>query len=210
MKPLKSTCLILWILLLSPLAAIASTDEEEVGYDTLVKELTTQYDDDDRDLLSNVQIHLGAAATSSMFVVQPKIGSTIYASQRAVQASVAIDLFSSHWIAEGAFQNYIDRQYDSYQVRLKGFDLKVIYRNRMDGTLGYHIGGGLAARYLTLQNADGEEAYTTPFSAVVGGLDTYLTRSFSLGLEVAARNTLTYETPDQSALDLTLRFDGHF
>lgn len=198
------------IVLASILTQSVRAEEEEIGYDTLVKELSTQYSDEGGDLLSSVQIHLGAAATTSMFVVQPKSGSTIYASQRAVQASLGIDLFSSHWVAEGSFYNFIERQYENYQVRLKAFDFKVLYKNRIDGSLGYRLGGGLAVRYLSLQGLAGEETFTTPFSVLAGGLETYITRGFSLGIEVAARNTLTYETPDQSALDLTLRFDGHF
>ncbi|MEQ1878857.1 MAG: hypothetical protein ABL958_19615, partial [Bdellovibrionia bacterium] len=149
------------------------------------------------------------AVSSSMATLSTK-NSTIYAAQRAVQASVGIDLFSRHWLAEGAFVNFIDRQYDDYQIRLKEFDLKVTYRNRLDGIVGYRISGGLAARYLTLGSSAGDESFTTPFSLLAGGLETYLIRNFSLGVEVATRNTMTYETPDHSALDLTLRFDGHF
>ncbi len=184
--------------------------DDEIGYDTLVRELSADTPSNDSDLFSNLEIHMGAAASTSMSTFLPKSGQTIYAAQRAVQASIGIDLFSRHWLAEGSFVNFIDRQFDDYQVRLKEFDLKIIYRNRLDSLVGYRIGAGLAARYLSLGLPSGEESYTTPFSVITGGLETYLMRNFSIGVEVATRNTMTYETPDQSALDLTLRFDGHF
>lgn len=204
---LKSLALVSVFTALIPLGLRA--DDEEVGYDTLVRELTYSSDNENSDLFSNLVIHLGAGVTTSMATITPK-NSTIYASQRAVQASIGIDLFSRHWLAEGAFLNFIDRQYDDYQIRIKEFDLKIVFHNRLDGMIGYRIGGGLGSRYLTLGTAAGEENFTTPFSVISAGLESYLIRNFSLGVEVATRNTMTYETPDHSALDLTLRFDGHF
>jgi hypothetical protein len=188
-----------------------AAEDEEVGYDTLVQQLTKSSAAlDTSDPLSEVQIHLGAAFANSMFVVEPKSNTTLYSTQSAVQATLGIDLFSTHWVAEGAFANFIEKQYDIYQIHLKEFDLKVIYKNRLDGALGYRLGAGLATRYLTLTTDSSEETYTTPFSILSGGLETYLTHTFSLGIEVATRNTLTSETPDRSALDVAFRFDGHF
>jgi hypothetical protein len=185
-------------------------EDEEVGYDTLVKELSGSSSTGYGDLLGDVEIHFGAGFSNSMFVVIPSGASTIYANQRSVAATLGIDLFSKHWLAEGDFINFIERQYDAYQIRLKEFDLKVVYKNRLDGSIGFRIGAGLAARYMTISTPDAESTYTTPFSVISGGLETYVTKAFSLGIEVATRNTMTYETPDQSALDLAFRFDGHF
>jgi hypothetical protein len=199
------------IILISLLPRSSRANEEEIGYDTLVKELSrSEMNSDNSDLLADVEIHLGAAVSSSLATIVTKDNSTIYAAQRGVQATFGIDLFSRHWLAEGSFINYIDRRYDDYDVRLKEFDFKVVYRTRLDGSIGMRLGGGLAARYLTLETPNGSDVHTTPFSVLTGGLETYVIRNFSLGVEVAARNTMTYETPDQSALDLSLRFDGHF
>lgn len=189
--------------------ASASTTDDEIGYDTLVKELSTDMPVDG-DMFANVEIHFGAALANSMTTIVPKGAGTLYSAQRGVQASLGIDLFSRHWLAEGSFINYIDRKVDDYDIRLKEFDLRVIYRTRLDGPIGMRLGGGLAARYLTLETGGASETFTTPFSVISGGLETYLVKNFSIGAEVAARTTMTYETPDHSALDLTLRFDGHF
>ncbi|HEX4924699.1 MAG TPA: hypothetical protein VFV50_11455 [Bdellovibrionales bacterium] len=186
-----------------------AAEDDEIGYDTLVKELSAE-SPGSGDMFANVEIHFGAALANSMATIVPKGGSTLYSAQRGVQASLGIDLFSRHWLAEGSFINYIDRKIDEYDVRLKEFDLKVIYRTRLDGSIGMRLGGGLAARYLTLETGGASETFTTPFTVISGGLETYLVKNFSLGAEVAARTTMTYETPDHSALDLTLRFDGHF
>lgn len=214
------------ILLISPKALPSS--EEEISYDAIVSELSRSTDvlpTVDSDPFNNVQIHLGVGIANSLFSVQHKNGQTTHASQRGVQIGIGIDLFSPQWVAEGTLTNYGQREYDQSRIALNEFGLRGAYVTPLDQSLSLRLGAGLTARYLNMSYLDisthdekngrslarREEAYITPTTLVFVGLDTYLSRRLSIGAEVAARSSLTSdETPDHSALDLTLNLSGHF
>ncbi|MGE3973845.1 MAG: hypothetical protein AB7F59_04890 [Bdellovibrionales bacterium] len=210
---------LLMILTLAAFSSFAQANEEEgLDYNSIVNELSktrtempktdSEYGDDP---LSQVAIHLGLAMTNTNFGIEHVDGTKTQATQRGIQAALGIDLLSPRWMAEGTMQNYFDREYEQGHVSLQEFDLKVFYKNRLDTSLGYRIGGGLAARYLTLKSAKGgEQKFTTPSSVAAVGLDLFINNTFSIGGEVSARNSLVAsETPDQSSIDFLLRIDAH-
>jgi hypothetical protein len=191
-------------------------EEEGLSYDAIVNELsksrteTPKSDPYDDDPLSQVEIHLGLAMASTTFGVAHGDGSTTQAAQRGFQVALGIDLLSPNWMAEGSMRNYFEREYEKSQIGLQEFDLKLFYKNRFDTSIGYRLGGGLAARYLNVKTKDyGEQKFTTPSSVAAAGLDFYVGKTLSIGAEASARNSLTNETPDQSSVDFLLRLDAH-
>jgi hypothetical protein len=50
----------------------------------------------------------------------------------------------------------------------------------------------------------------TPTGIFFGGLETFLQKNISLGLEASLRSSLISNTPDKNSLDLTFRLDTYF
>lgn len=200
-----------------------SEDEDLIGYDVIVKELSQKNEAPSRgttrsrlnhrtsdDPFANVLIHFGAGYATSMQTLTFENGPKAYLSQKGFQAALGIDLFSENWMAEGTARSFGDGEDGDTRVSLKEFDLKIFYKDRFSPNLGFRAGGGLSARYMTLHTAAGSMDYTTPSSVGTLGLDLFLSKGFSLGLDLSARNTMVAETMDQSSYDATLRMDTHF
>jgi len=74
------------------------------------------------------------------------------------------------------------------------------------------FGAGIGARYLDVRWAGRTKTneYQTPVSIALIGLDFYITENVSLGGDGSARTPMTDETPDQTAIEIALKLDGHF
>ena len=198
-------------------AATEYDDENMIGYEQILKELSRDNAGTiqgsaprNQDPFANIMIHGGVGFVSTFGQVHLP-GETIHLNQNGVQATLGIDLFSQNWFAEGSARSFSEAAYGSSQVALREFDLKVYYRDRITKTVGYRLGAGLAARYMTIDSTlNGHTEFTTPASVVSGGLEIYVTRSVSLGGEMAARNAMIGDTGDRSSLDATVRMDAHF
>jgi hypothetical protein len=195
--------------------SLAAHAETEMDFDDIVNNLSSNrasaHATPTGDPLEDVQIHLGAALTNGVFSIQHADGTSTQANQRGVQVNLGIDMFSPNVVAEGTIMSDLQQQYDNATVGLQEFDLKLFYKDFLEPQVDYRLGGGLAARYLSVTPKAGpEEKYTTPAWIAIGGLDLYVTRGLSLGAEVAGRGSLTGETPDQSSVDFSLRLDAHF
>jgi len=194
----------------------AAQAETEIGFDEIVNDLTRSRSPlrtaTPTSSWEDIQIHLGIGVTNGVFSLQHPDGTNTQANQRGVQVNLGIDLFNPNLIAEGSIMSFLERDYDNVKVGLQEFDLKLIYKDALEAQLGYHLGGGLAARYLTVtpRNGGEEMKYTTPAWLAVAGLDVYFAKGLSLGGEIVGRGSLTNETPDQSSMDFALRLDAHF
>jgi hypothetical protein len=210
---------------LFPAPSAAMTDEMEddtevMDYDSIVRELIGSPASGNslnrarpvapRDPFEDVLLHVGIGLVST-FARLDAGGDQINVDQRGFQATLGIDLFSEHWLAEGSTRSFGGTAYGANIVSLKEFDLKVYYHDRFSSKLGWRAGGGLAARYLTLKKTDAEPAkYSTPASIATLGLEYFLGPAVSMTAEISARNAMIEETIDQSSLDATLRLDTHF
>jgi hypothetical protein len=193
-------------------------DVDMMDYDAIVKELSGPAQAGSSrgriaapvsDPLANVLFHGGVGLTTTMARIELE-GQRIQMDQRGFQAALGIDLFSDHWLAEGTVRSFGGRDYSSTSVSLKEFDLKVYYHDRLTANVGFRVGGGLSARYLSAFSPMTEFSYSTPASVAALGLEYFLARSVSIGAELSARNSLIEETVDRSAVDATLRVDTHF
>lgn len=221
--------LITFTLLASPLvqaAASVSGDEDgEIGYEDIVKDLSKDVSREEKRVsenssrararrtgeqssLDDVMIHGGVGLTQMFGTVGA--ASRVHLAQQGVQATLGIDLFSNNWMAEGAARNFTARDYDRTAVSLKEFDLKIVYHNTFAPKLQYRLSSGLAARYLKIEGVNGTEDYKTPSSIFAAGADYLLSRTISIGGELATRSALISETADKNTYDMTLRLDANF
>ena len=199
--------------------AAAGEDPEVMGYDSIVNQLNRESERSSvsrakataasaPDALDSIWFHGGVGISTFMESVTFDDGSSIFIGQKGISVSGGIDLFSSNWIAEGTMRNFGETEDSPIHVALKEFDLKVIYHDTLARHLGFHAGGGLSARYMTIRRP-GEATldYTTPSSVITGGIDYFLGDRVTVGLEAAARNSMISETIDRASYDATLRVD---
>lgn len=215
-------------------------DENTIGYDQIVEELTdrprtrAKYKVDYDDPFASVLMHGGVGVTSSHLSIETGDGPSKNGFHKGVEFNFGIDLFSPVWIAEGTVRSFGSEEFDELNVSLKEFDLRLIHRIPVGNNFFLRFGGGLAARYLkvdqwvnnekeTIEVAETEKStsetpqktlsqrtFTTPSSIFIIGLDSALNKTVSLGIELAYRSALIEETIDKSAFDAILKVDTHF
>lgn len=222
---------LLFTLVLSPLVQAAgsvsdSVNDEEIGYEDIVKDLSKDVSKEQRKAIDNssrasvreygtqrtlddVMIHGGVGYTH-MFGTVNYGGDRAHLSQRGIQATLGIDLFSDNWLAEGSARNFSSHDYGNTSVALKEFDLKVVYHNKFAPKLGLRVGAGLAARYMQIANQTGSNDYTTPASVFTGGIELLAARNLTFAAEASARTAMISETLDKNSYDMTFRLDANF
>jgi len=192
-----------------------NSDYEEVSYEDLVNELSQQnkiaankntparFDSGD------MKIHAGVGYATSFSSVS--FGdSTSNRFLSGVQLSLGIDIFSQHLFSEVVFKNFgIDsRATDSLSV--KQLDLRLGYRDQVSGPWGYKLGAGLSNRYIKYTANEVSENSTVPALSIHGAMEAIVSRSLSLGLEVAGRTPLVEQKSDRGSLDMSLRMNALF
>jgi hypothetical protein len=196
---------------------VAVEYDEEIGYETIVNELTKSRAQRDRrdaprtDPFNLVKIHTGVGFTQSMIKIRKADGASTQGFQKGVQASLGIDLLSRNWFAEAAIRSFGEAELETNLVaQLKEFDLKIVYRSEPLRTFGYRAGLGLATRNLSIIEAGKERKFSTPSSIFLIGLDTNVSPLVTIGGEFSYRSALTTESDDRVAMDFALKLDAHF
>lgn len=218
--------LVLFIISISPF--IAQANDSYIGYDDIVKELSkssiksTKIKATTTDPLELVKIHAGVAFTSAQLTVKEFQDNDISGFHQGVELNFGIDLFSPVWLAEGTVRSFGAKKFDNNKMSLKEFDLKFVRLTPVNHFVNFKFGMGIAARYLTIERAIDPEIvtlnttapqkieYSTPSSLLTLGLETFLTKSLSLGFDIAYRSAMVDETVDKRSIDANLRIDTHF
>jgi hypothetical protein len=232
---------LLWkILVFATLVLIHSTlsqaqeFESYDNYDSIVRNLSTNTITTDSNPLKSgfdtIRFHLGVGAVSSQIKAEfPGPLSRKNLQLDGFEARFGIDLFSQHWVAETAVRSYNPNQIEGGEVTLREFDMLLVYHTSPKKKVDFKFAGGMAARYLSFNNIQGEyvkpqvgepapsarrkkiyqEDSTTPSSVMSVGADFYLTKIFSLGAHVSYRNPLIEETSDKGSIDGAILFTGH-
>lgn len=192
-------------------------DGETQGYDSIVNELNREAERpmhmhahvrQTPDPFDMIWFHFGVGGATMTETLSLDDGSQYYLGLKGLQISGGIDLFSPNWMAEGTLRNFGQGADQPTQVSLQEFELKIIFHDHLTRQLGFHFGGGLSARYLTIEKQQkGSIDYTTPTSLASGGIDFFISDRLSVGLEATARDALVAETIDRNSLDATLRVD---
>jgi hypothetical protein len=195
--------------------ALAEEVYEEVSYDDLLNKIEAKKSSVARgsamDPFASLQIHAGFGLTAAANRVNIN-GTNSFKYQSGFQLSAGIDLFTPHWVAEGALRNFGQIQSGTEVRTLREYDLKVLYRDLLDAKLGYRAGLGLGTRYMRISDEAWGTNFSsdTPTSLLFGGLDFYANKNLSFGLEGALRSAMVNSTIDRNAGDLTLRMDCYF
>lgn len=194
----------------------ASLTNEEIGYETIVQELSksrvkVEKQAPSRDPFALVKIHTGIGFTQSLLRVRKNNGDSVEGFNKGIQASLGIDLFSKNWFAEAVIRSFGDSEFDdNIIVQLKEFDLKVVYRSNPHNTFGFRTGLGLASRNISITELGSERSFSTPSSILLLGLDTNISEMLTIGGEFSYRSSFTSESDDRVAMDFALKIDAHF
>jgi hypothetical protein len=213
-KIAKKRWVILFVALLSIPTFVRAADYEEVSYDDLVNQLSSRKNAtmlNANDPLDALKIHLGFGLTSAASNISAG-GSSSYRYMNGFQLAAGIDLFSSHWMAQGVLRNFGQSSTGNENRSLREYDLNLLYSGMMASSLGYHLGGGFGTRSLKI--SDSAKGYsindTTPVTVLVGGLDIPITPVVGFGIELGLHTAMVTSTADKSSGDLTLHVDASF
>jgi hypothetical protein len=203
----------------SAVFAASGDDPDMQGYDAIVNQLNRENERSSvihakqtavatPDALDAIWFHGGVGISTFMEDLNFADGSSLFIGQKGVTVSGGIDLFSNNWLAEVTMRNFGETEDSATHVALKEFDLKVVYHDKLPRNLGFHIGGGLSGRYMSIRRP-GETTldYTTPSSVLTGGIEYFFADRLSVGLEGGARTSLISDTIDRASYDATLRVD---
>jgi len=211
--------------------------EDFYDFDSIVKQLASKQPEviaqNTGDPLEKVKIHFGIGFTNSFLSYAHNQGRAD-GFHKGFQASLGIDLFSPHWIAEGVVRTFGEANIEDTRVSLREFDLKLIHVLNPNSFLSFHAGIGLAARYLNVkydvqviadnqptgtETAGGasqshlvtqERKYTTPSSILLVGTSARLTDNLGFGAEISYRSALIDDTAERSAMNMTFRLNTNF
>ncbi len=215
MKAKKLILTLFLVLGLVPTSGAATDDDESsMGFDSIVKDLTSSRSsivqtDNDVDPFDLVLIHFGVGLVSSYLSYEAAVG-PVSGVQQGFQATLGIDLFSKNWQAEGAVRSFAETEINKTRASLHEFDLKIVYSFTSHSSLAPFMGLGVAARYLDVIENDKNSKYTTPASILFLGSSFNLSENVAIGGEVSYRRPLIDETAERSAVDLALRLNTNF
>jgi hypothetical protein len=202
--------------------AVDNSAEDTMDYDAIVNELSRAKPPaaathahmksiDTAKSFSDSMIHLGIGYVEMMQNLATPNSTVTHVNQPGIQVSLGIDLFSPNVMAEGTMRNFGSEDYRESNIALKEFDLKFYYKNFISSKLLFKLGGGLSARYLTVEeHGGGSYDYNTPSSVGSLGLDMFFSPSVSVGAEFAVRAAMISDTIDKQSYDGLIRIDTHF
>jgi hypothetical protein len=202
-------------------AAIANDDSEVLGYDSIVNDLNREAA---RPVISeklrptvtpgsleSLTLHLGVGIANLMEMISLDDGTRVFLGQRGVQIAGGIDLFSPNWQTEGTYRNFGESEEGVAKVTMQEWELKFLYKDRIQKMIGIRAGGGLSARYMSVRSPHlPYQEFTTPSTVATIGVDTFVSEGFSIGADLTGRSAMVTETPDRNSIDVTLRMDTHF
>ena len=183
------------------------------SYDSIVGDLSNRTSGDVEELidLDSMKLHAGFGFNNTLINLAPKGNYPDKVTLEGFQLSLGIDLFSPNVVTEVSLINYNSVAKESYKFALKEFDLKTYYRHHLNRIVAIRGGIGLGVRYFDIQSdTQGSEEYTNPVSQILVGGEAKLGNRLSFVSELSYKNSLTGGAPEDSALDLTFRVDGHF
>lgn len=183
-----------------------AADYQEVGYDDLVRQISSKKRTLEKSTIGNplddVKIHTGIGYVNSFNEMRIN-DKNLQRYSNGIQLAVGIDLFSENWFGETSFRNFGMTNNGSEEMFLKEFDLKLGYKAEIKKPLWFRLQGGLANRYLTI-NDSMKDLYVdevTPMFMGSAGLISQLNSTLSFGLDFSARSALVNNTVDKSSFD---------
>lgn len=210
MKLLMMTLLIAFSVTTKAQSSFSSNDEvEELSYEDLVDRLSAkQRLNVSRQVDSpfdRIQIHGGVGIVNSFstFRIQGKNEARF---QNGMQLSAGVDLFSPKWMTEVAWRNFGLNRSGTEEHSLTELDLRVGYRDLIEGPWHYRLQSGLTQRNLRLIDEVQGYEITAQTPALLASAAAILKFSpnASLQIEAGGRAPVIDRTADKGSLDLMM------
>lgn len=189
----------------------ADGDYEEVSYDDLLNELSAKKKSVIRNQTSSfddVRLHAGIGYVNSFSNISTN-NKNFNRHANGIQLSLGMDLFSSNWYSEGVFRNYGITSFGTEELSLKEFDLKVGYKDLLEGIWSFTVSAGLSNRFLRFSDPSQNinVSATTPSLVTSAGFLAQVHRNISLGAEVNGRTSMISQTADRNSFDFAFRIN---
>ena len=191
----------------------AASEYEEIGYEDLVRQISSKKrtieDRRQPHPFDQVMIHTGFSYVNS-FTVMDIRNQESQKYQNGIELSLGVDLFSENWYAETSFRNFGLTNYGTQEILLKELDLKVGYKDHLQKPFVFKIDGGLANRYLKINDSERDVSIndTTPMLLGTVGIAAELSPMISLGLNFSGKSAMISRTADKSAFDFSFCFNA--
>jgi hypothetical protein len=161
-----------------------------------------------------VAIHGGAGLIASYYHLGYSKGGTVIEQagvMKGFQLHFGMNLFSKKARFEGVFRNYNSDSFSfgggrDYTIDLKEFEFRTIYLSSISDKMKLRIGGGLAARYMSLNS----ERVSTPAASAMIGLERAITPTVSFGPDLSYRMPIVKDTFDKYSWDASLKLNAMF
>jgi len=225
---MKHILFIIFTFLLLTTTSYAATEDlindndEYDDFDSIVKNLSNSTSQIDSPLgldpFDSVKLHFSVGVVNNYLKISSH-QSLASGFQQGMQASLGIDLFSPHWMAEGTVRSFSETDIEKTSVSMHEFDLKIAYRIYPQRTLNPYLGFGVAASYLVVKDSNlstvpstptRSTKYSTPNSIVFAGTSYRFTEGIGMGIEFSYRSPMIEETIQKASLDMTLRLNTTF
>ncbi len=206
---------IIVLLLMFGGTSFAASTYEEVGYESLLQELSQKRQrqtTNNEDPFESLLLHANVGLITSMTSLHLQ-GADTQRFQNGMQIGLGIDLFSPYWSAEVQFRNYGLQSNGTETRGLREFDLNLNYMtSSRSAPTSFRITAGLGTRYYKLvdpfHNYNFEQ--TTPSFLGGLGLDLHLNKLVTAGFQIGARTSMVSNTIDKNSLDASFRIDTSF
>lgn len=204
--------LLIWTFGYISSAAALEDGYREVSYDDLLQEISAKKSRVTKDLnnpFDNILVHAGIGYVNS-FSSYRAGDNNLERYQNGIQLSVGVDLFSDHWVGEGAFRNFGLTRTGSEELYTKEIDLKIGYQNKLQDVWNWTASAGLATRYVTITDRPKNINVDDSTPSLMGslGIKADVNKFISLSVETGLRSSLIQKNSDRYGLDLTFKIQG--
>lgn len=189
-----------------------NVEYEELSYDDLLQKLSSKTKNTTAQSFSafdDISIHAGVGYINSFADIKTNDG-TLRRHQNGMQLAIGMDLFSPNWYSEAGFKNFGVTTGTTDEISLKAIELKMGYRNQIQGPWSYTLNTGLSNRYLKFKNLKTGEQFesTTPSMLIGMGLLTKISPGLELEFDMNSKNPIVNETNDRGSYDFTIRMNA--
>lgn len=194
------------LIVIIPAMASAAFEEDETysDYSEIVNELQTKDTSREPDYFTDTNLHFGAGYSNSLTRLSGD-GIASRVSLQGFQVGFGMD-FTQNFLTEVSYTNYTPHKKDGNEYSLQEYALRGIFQSPISQIIIGRLGFGLASRNLEISGRD----YRDPASQLFGGLEAKFGNKASVVTELAFKDSFTNDTPERTALDLSVRIDGHF
>lgn len=198
---------------------LADDGESFSGYENIVNELTATAEEVPapviQDEWAEVALHGGIAFAGSHLQTSAPNGVSGSGLLKGFELSAGANLFSKKSVGEIAYRDYSQEgMSQDLKAELKEIEARLIFLPPMRDKLKLRMGPGLAYRMLQLDarknGKSSQYSSSTPTFLLLMGLERKISKSVSIGPDVAYRTPMGGTTIDNSGFDASLRLNATF